>query len=125
MAEPTQGVPFFDWLSHYISIIIPAMLAVFGGLLAMSNRYKASVQQKLTDQRTGLDHELAKVWSEMRNHIAVQVCQGSNIAVLQSEQRNTALHLEDIKQTTIDTNKKIDGLADKLVTVLAEIKRAR
>lgn len=104
---------------------MPALLAIFAGLFTLSDRYKKSVAKQLTDSRADIDRELANVWSEMRNHISVQTSQGSNIAVLQAEQRNTSQQLQDIKETTSDTNKKVDGLTDKITAVLIEMRRDR
>lgn len=125
MGEPTQGVPFFDWLGRHISIIIPALIALFGGMFALTDRYKKSVAKQLIDSRADIDREFSNVWSQMRNHISVQNVQGSDIAVLKADQRNTTQQLQDIKETTHATNQKIDGLTDKLTAVLLEMRRER
>lgn len=125
MNEPTQGIPFFDWLGRYISIIVPAILAVCAGLFTLADRYKRSVAKQLADARVDIDRELASVWREMRTHIAIQTVQSSDVAVLKAEQRNTHEQLEDIRDTTNDTNKKVDGLIDKLTAILLEVKRSR
>lgn len=125
MNESNTGIPFFEWLGRYISVIVPAIMAVVGGLFVLTNRYKESVAKQLSLSRDEIDGEFSKVWSEMRNNISVQTVQGSDIAVLKAEQKNTVYQLNEIKETTYATNRKIDGLTDKLTAILIEVRKER
>lgn len=114
MNEST-GIPFFDWIGRYINIIVPSILALVGGLIAIFHRYKMSIAADMKDSEHSVDLEIAKVWAEIRNVLAMQSAHISKIAVLEVEQRNTWMSLEEIKNMVHDTNQKIDALFKEVV----------
>ena len=115
MNEPNASIPFFDWLGRYIGILVPLFLAFVGGLFAVFHRYRMSVAADLKDSEHSVDLEIAKVWAEIRNVLAMQSAHISKIAVLEVEQRNTWSRLDEIKHMVHDTSEKIDALFKEVV----------
>lgn len=113
--EPNTGIPVFDWMVRYIGVLIPAGIAIVGGLIAIFHRYKMSVTAELQQSERNVDMEIAKVWAEIRNVLAQQSVHISDIAVLKVEQRNTWTSLVEIKTMVHDTNQKIDALFKEVV----------
>lgn len=113
--EPNGSIPFFDWMVRYSSVLIPAGVAMVGGLFAIFHRYKMSVEDALKNSEHSVDMEVAKVWAEIRNVLAQQSTHVSEIAVLKVEQRNTSASLTEIKAMVHDTNTKIDALFKEVV----------
>ena len=109
------GIPFFDWMVRYIGVIVPSVLAIIGGLIAIFHRYRMAIAADMKYSQHSMDLEIAKVWAEIRNILAMQVVHVSDIAVLKVEQRNTWARLEEIKSMVHDTNQKIDALFKEVV----------
>lgn len=125
-----DGIPFFDWMIKYIGVIVPTVVAIVGGLFALAARYRKSVaadlqeskdetKESIKESNQHYELEVAKLWAQLREILAMQSTHTSNIAVLDVEQKNTWKQLEDIKDMVKNTNGKIDDLFNIIV------KRAR
>lgn len=115
MNESYTGITFFEWMAKYIGVIVPSVLGILAGLVAIFHRYKMSIEADLKCSEHNVDLEIAKVWAEIRNVLAMQSAHISKIAVLEVEQRNTWSRLEEIKSMVHDTNQKIDALFKEVV----------
>lgn len=102
-------------MGRYIGVIAPSILALIGGLFAVFHRYKTSIAMDIKETEHNVELEIAKVWAEIRNVLALQSTHISEIAVLKVEQRNTWTRLEEIKSMVHETNKKIDALFKEVV----------
>ena len=98
MSEPT-GISYGDWLAAAVTIL----LAALGGIMGWIKSGKKEVHDRLV--------YLEKNMSEHE----------TRLAVVQTCQENTAERLTEIKETTVDTNSKVEHLNETLTKLLVTI----
>ena len=99
MANPDK-LDFADWFS----IVGTALVTGIGGAMAWFNRSKRDIYTKLESMEdTVKDH-------------------ATNLAVLQTSQENTEHRLEEIVETTRDTNHTVKELGQTIMQLLLDMK---
>lgn len=77
----------------------------------------------MSTEQSRVNDEFKAVRHDMAAYYELQSVHDKDIVVLQTKQDNTAIRLQEIIETTRDTNGKVDDLSNKLTDVLLEMKR--
>ncbi len=125
METGTTNIPFFDWMSHYIGVIVPIFLSLIAGLFFMARQYKDDIHELVADAAAETEKEFVIIRHELKNVRLGESLMTNHIAVLQVEQRNTVSQLTEIKEMAHVTNRKLDSLFEKMSVVLLEIRKDR
>ena len=111
-----------DWINSNINAISTVTIAIVTGLFFLAHRFKEDIDEQLIDVRTEVDqelkiyrHDIKNVWLKLNEHAI-------SIVALQTEQRNTASQLVDIKAYTRDINLKLDALSREIADMLVAIR---
>lgn len=124
MSEPGHDT-VAEWILKALGWCAAAALAGLGAAMGWFRtarlKLEASIQQ-LADEH---DKEFVTVWADMRARTAEYARHSQEIAVLQAHQENNVTRLQDIQDTTRDTNQKVDMLSNKLTDVLVAIQSKR
>jgi len=94
-----------------VGIVASAIMVGIGGAMAW-----------FRSQRTELTADLNELRGEMRSQIDDMHINDRDIAVMKTEIRNNVERLEEINDSTKQTNHKLDKLADTLTTLLIAVK---
>lgn len=99
MADPTK-FDFADWFS----VVATALLSGVGGAMAWFNSTKKDIHRRLHSMETSMtDHH-------------------TNLAVLQTCQENTEKRLDEIGETTRDTNQSLKELSQMMTQALLALR---
>lgn len=98
--DPQHGLSLSDWLQLILGTVLTAIVGGIGGAMAWFSKTKAIMMDRLEEV-------------EKMNNV-----QSTDIAVLKMQQEHTNEQLSDIRETTRDTNRKVDD-------VLLAIKQGR
>lgn len=74
-------------------------------------------------EKKSMNEKIAILRTSMDDYERAHAEHATQIAVLETCQKNTELRLDSISEVTVDTNRKIDGLHDTLTDVLLTLKR--
>lgn len=118
-----EHVPFFDWLGRNLGVIATVMLAIMTGTFFLARRFKEGVDRQLLDVRTEVDMELKDYRHDIKNVWLTVNAHANSIVALQTEQRNTAMQLTDIKALTRDITVKLDVLGREIADVLLTVRK--
>lgn len=101
MAE-AGGTDLIDWAKT----LLPSMLAGLGSAIAM-----------LRGVRRAMDDRMSTIERQQALHT-------TEIAVIMAEHRNSLTRLDDIQQTSRDTNKRIEEMQKTLTQVLLQVRKS-
>lgn len=118
----SEHLSFFEWFGRNLGAIVPAMLAIIGAAFLAARQFRDGIARQLIDIRTEVDDELKEYRHEIKNVWLVTNQHATFIVALQTEQRNTATQLTDIKAETRAINGKLDSLSREITDVLVLVK---
>jgi len=95
-----------------VGIVASAIMVGIGGAMAWFRSQRIKIESDINDLR-----------GEMRSQIDDLHTNDRDIAVMKTEIRNNVDRLEEIHDSTKQTNSKLDKLADTLTTVLLAVNR--
>lgn len=101
MAEPTTGFDLAEW----VRTLIPSILAGIGSALAM-----------LRGAKRALDDRMSRIERQQAVHT-------TEIAVIAADHRNSLTRLDDIQETSKDTNRRIEEMQKVLTQVLLQVRK--
>lgn len=101
MAEATNGFDILDWAKT----LLPSILAGVGSAFAMLR----GAQKAMDDRMSSIERQ--------------QALHTTDIAVIVAEHRNDLARLDDIQQTSRDTNKRIEEMQKTLTQVLLQVRK--
>ena len=95
-----------------VGIVASAIMVGIGGAMAWFRSQRKDIQADVNELRV-----------EMRTQIDDMHVNDRDIAVMKTEIRNNVERLEEINDSTKQTNTKLDKLADTMTTLLIAVNR--